>query len=117
MAVSPASTQNESSITVPLWIDREEVLTSKTFDVFSLLLNEVCWNAAAESRENAIKGVESFHEAFNIWLKTKPAVRSEVLLKTAAILEADATAYASFTPTEMGAEMLVAQFFVLLLEA
>ncbi|KAJ4296369.1 hypothetical protein N0V90_006414 [Kalmusia sp. IMI 367209] len=113
MASSPARLHNGPSITVPLWIDGREELRPSTFDVFSPTLNDTCWNAAAASREDAIRAVESSHEAFKLWSKTKPVVRSEVILKTAAVLEANAAEFAAYMSTEMGAETSVAQFFVL----
>ncbi|KAF1962130.1 aldehyde dehydrogenase family protein [Byssothecium circinans] len=113
MAFSPAPAQNGTSVTVPLWIDGQEELRQDTFDVFSPVSNDICWNAVAASREDAIRAVETSQEAFKSWSKTKPAVRSEVLLKTAAVLEVNAAEYASYMSTEMGAENFVAQFFVL----
>ena len=113
MAFSPAPSQQGTSVTVPLWIDGQEEVSSSTFDVFSPVLDDVCWNAVAASSQDAIRAVESSNEAFKSWSKTKPAVRSEVLLKTATILEANAAEYAGYMSTEMGAEVAVAQFFVL----
>jgi acyl-CoA reductase-like NAD-dependent aldehyde dehydrogenase len=113
MTSSSVPAQSGKSVSVPLWIDGQETFASETFDVFSPQLNEICWRAAAASREDAIKAVESSNEAFKSWSKSKPVVRSEILLKTAANLEKNAVEYAGFMSTEMGAETAVAQFFVL----
>lgn len=112
--MASSSVLNDSAtVTVPLWIDGKEEIGTSTFDVFSPVSNGVCWNAASANREDAIRAVESSQEAFRSWSKTKPVVRSEILLKTASILEANAAEYASYMSTEMGAEAAVSQFFVL----
>ncbi|KAF2258871.1 ALDH-like protein [Lojkania enalia] len=56
---------------------------SSTFDAFSLILSDICWNTVAASRKDTIKAVESSYEAFKI------------LLKAAAVLEANAEEFTS----------------------
>jgi acyl-CoA reductase-like NAD-dependent aldehyde dehydrogenase len=112
-SVSIAPTRNEINVSVPLWINGEQEPRQDTFDVFSPSLSSVCWTSASATQEDAIKAVEAAQIAFKSWSLTKPAYRTELLLKTAAILESNAEEYAGYMFTEMGAEIQISQFFVL----
>jgi acyl-CoA reductase-like NAD-dependent aldehyde dehydrogenase len=57
--------------------------------------------------------VRSAEEAFRSWSVSKPALRMEILLKTATSLEANSAEYAKCMATEMGVEVPIAQFFML----
>jgi acyl-CoA reductase-like NAD-dependent aldehyde dehydrogenase len=107
------SDTNGTSLTIPLWIDGKEETTSSSFDVINPASNEPCWSAASATADDALRAVESASKAFVSWSKSKPAQRMSVLLKTAEILESNSAEYASYMATEMGAEVSVAQFFVL----
>ncbi|PVI01489.1 aldehyde dehydrogenase family protein [Periconia macrospinosa] len=114
MTSSVASPHNEeTSITVPLWIDGDEVFGQSTFDVVSSSSNSVCWKATSASIADATKAVETAQTAFKSWSLTKPAYRTHLLLKVAAILESNAPEYAQYMSTEMGADISVSQFFVM----
>ncbi len=113
MATSQSSTNGHAATTIPLWINGKEELPSSSFDVYSPTLNETCWKAATATPEDALRTVECAQEAFKSWSKTKPALRSEILMKTASHLEINAAEYAGYMVTEMGAEIGVARFFVL----
>jgi acyl-CoA reductase-like NAD-dependent aldehyde dehydrogenase len=111
--MAPSSDTNGTSLTIPLWIDGKEETTSSSFDVINPASNEPCWSAASATADDALRAVESASKAFVSWSKSKPAQRMSVLLKTAEILESNSAEYASYMATEMGAEVSVAQFFVL----
>lgn len=97
---------------VPLLINGNEVVHSSLFDVFSPSTDEVTWKAVSASTEDAIKAVEAAQAAFGPWSKTKPSTRTQILLKTADILESNIEEYANYMMTEMGANQGAAQFFV-----
>jgi acyl-CoA reductase-like NAD-dependent aldehyde dehydrogenase len=98
---------------VPLLINGEEITHSSLFDVVTPSTNEVAWKAVSATADDAIKAVEAAQAAFGSWSKTKPSTRTQILLKTADILESNIEEYASYMMTEMGANQGAAYFFVL----
>lgn len=113
MASTESATRSTADATVPLWIDGKEQSRHTTFDVISPLDNNVCWRASSACVDDAVHAVTSAQNAFLSWSKSKPAYRAEILLKTARIMEEKVSELAEYMVTEMGAEMAVAQFFVL----
>lgn len=99
--------------TVPLWLNGKEETRTSTFDIISPSTNSPCWTASIASLEDANIAITSAAAAFKTWRLTKPATRQAILLKAADILEANGAEYAGYMSTEMGAEIPVAQFFVL----
>jgi acyl-CoA reductase-like NAD-dependent aldehyde dehydrogenase len=108
-----ASSTNAASMVVPLWINGEEVTGTSTYQVISPSSNDVCWEAASASVEDALRAVTAAQNAFATWSITKPAHRAEILHKAARIMEQNLEDYAGYMATEMGAQVQVAQFFVL----
>lgn len=102
----------DKEVVVPLLINGEEITKSSTFDVISPASGQPCWKAVSATREDAVKAVETAQAAFPSWSKTKPSMRTAVLLKAADILESRVEEYASYMVTEMGTDMGTAQFFV-----
>ncbi|PWY87458.1 aldehyde dehydrogenase family protein [Aspergillus heteromorphus CBS 117.55] len=99
-------------VIVPLIIDGEEESGASTFDVKSPYTGKTCWKAAAASRQDAIRAVESANDAFPAWSETKPTVRRDILLKAADILESRLEECAGYMRTEMGADVGASQYFV-----
>lgn len=98
---------------VPLIINGvEEYNPSAYFDVTSPYTNQPCWTAAAASPDDALRAVEAASAAFPSWSATKPAVRRDILLKAADILEANLERNAGFMRAEMGADVGASQGFV-----
>ncbi|KAL2831754.1 aldehyde dehydrogenase domain-containing protein [Aspergillus cavernicola] len=97
---------------IPLIINGQEELTSTTFDVISPYTNEACWAAASASSQDAIRAVEAAEAAFPAWSQTKPAVRRDILLKAADILDNRLEKNAELMRTEMGADVGASQLFV-----
>jgi acyl-CoA reductase-like NAD-dependent aldehyde dehydrogenase len=104
---------NNTTVSVPLWVDGKEELGSTTFDIINPASNTPCWCAASATADDARRAVESAEKASVTWSQTKPAQRMEILLKTAANLEKSSVEYAGYMVTEMGTEMRVAQSFML----
>lgn len=99
--------------TVPLIINGvEEYNPSASFAVTSPYTNQPCWTAAAASSTDALRAVDSASAAFPTWSATKPAVRRDILLKAADILEKNLERNAGFMQAEMGADVGASQMFV-----
>jgi acyl-CoA reductase-like NAD-dependent aldehyde dehydrogenase len=99
--------------TVPLIINgAEEYNPSASFAVTSPYTNQPCWTAAAASPADALRAVDSASAAFPTWSATKPAVRRDILLKAADILEKNLERNAGFMRAEMGADVGASQMFV-----
>jgi acyl-CoA reductase-like NAD-dependent aldehyde dehydrogenase len=113
MASHQFQPQADPNLTVPLWINGHQETPSPTFPITSPLLDATCWAAPDISTPDILKAISSPQAAFHSWRHSKPAARSTILLKTASILESNAAEYAGYMATEMGAELDVAQFFVL----
>jgi acyl-CoA reductase-like NAD-dependent aldehyde dehydrogenase len=111
--MAPSLGLNGSSLTVPFWINGKEEAGTSTFDVTSPKSDKLCWYAASATAEDALRAVRSAEEAFRSWSVSKPALRMEILLKTATSLEANSAEYAKYMATEMGVEVPIAQFFML----
>ena len=98
---------------VPLWIGGKQLLSDSAFDVVTPKTNSICWKAANASTEDAVKAIEAAQAALPSWSQLKPDERQQILFKAADLLEARITEYGSLMQTEMGAEMGVANFWVL----
>lgn len=109
--------RNEATMTtdivVPLLINGQETTHSSTYDVISPSKNTTCWAAVSASPDDALAAISAAQAAFPSWSATKPSVRTAILLKAAAIMEANIEEYAGYMMTEMGADIGAAQFFVL----
>lgn len=97
---------------VPLIIHGEEEPGQSSFEVISPYTNQKCWTAASASPDDAIRAVESAQRAFPEWSTTKPAVRRDILLKAADILESRIEESAELMRVEMGADVPSSSFIV-----
>jgi hypothetical protein len=112
---SQNGTQNgteSSHIVVPLIINGQEEIGPVTFDVVSPYTNKTCWTATSATPKDAVRAVEAAEAAFPAWSKTKPAVRRDILLRAADILESRIEGNSEIMRTEMGADVGASLFFV-----
>lgn len=99
--------------TVPLIINgHEEYSPSSTFAVTSPYTKQPCWTTASATPEDAVRACDSAAAAFPSWAATKPAVRRDILLRAADLLEARLERNAEFMRVEMGADVGASQMFV-----
>ncbi|EHY55407.1 hypothetical protein HRR83_008851 [Exophiala dermatitidis] len=73
----------DSSSTIPLWLDGQEVKLSSTFDVVSPLDHKVLYQCSAADEGDALKAIASAEKAFKTWSKTKPHTRRDIFLRAA----------------------------------
>ncbi|EXJ85860.1 hypothetical protein A1O1_06229 [Capronia coronata CBS 617.96] len=73
----------DSSSTIPLWLDGQEVKLSSTFDVVSPLDHKVLYQCSAAGEEDALKAIASAEKAFKTWSKSKPITRRDIFLRAA----------------------------------
>ncbi|KAJ5555705.1 hypothetical protein N7535_008139 [Penicillium sp. DV-2018c] len=106
------TTPTEPGLTVPLLINGREEITPQTFPVISPYTNNAIWNSSAATPEDAIRAVEAADAAFPAWSQTKPAVRRDILLKAADLLEARLESNAEYMRQEMGADVGASAGFV-----
>lgn len=98
---------------VPLIVHGEEEPGQSAFDVISPYTNQKCWTAASATPDDAIRAVESAQRAFPEWSNTKPAVRRDILLKAADILESRLGEISEFMRVEMGADEFASFHFII----
>lgn len=99
--------------TVPLIINgHEEYNPSSAFEVISPYTNRPCWTTASATPQNAIRACDSAAAAFPSWAATKPAVRRDILLRAADLLEERLEQNAEYMRIEMGADVGASQMFV-----
>ncbi|KAJ5093410.1 hypothetical protein N7456_009271 [Penicillium angulare] len=100
--------------TVPLIIDNKDVLTSDTFDVNNPGKGLVEHKSSAAVVEHATLAIESAEKAFPAWSSTKPAMRRDILLKTADIFLARKDEFVGYMCEETGALAEFAEFILML---
>jgi acyl-CoA reductase-like NAD-dependent aldehyde dehydrogenase len=88
---------------VALLINGKSLETKSKFTVINPQTGNEAWECSSASVEDAAKAVEAAKTAFPAWSKTKPAVRRDIFLKAADLIEARKVALASFMETETGA--------------
>ena len=93
----------DTSYTVPLLINGEEVTTQTTFDVISPSSHKPIWRCSSASLDHVQTAVSAAQAAFPAWSNTKPAERRNILLKAADIFESRADEYGSYMREETGA--------------
>ncbi|EGP86364.1 unnamed protein product [Zymoseptoria tritici ST99CH_1E4] len=72
--------------TIPLWLNGEQVQTSKSFEVISPSTGKALYKSAAASVDDANAAVAAAKAAFPAWSQTKPSARRDILLKAADLL-------------------------------
>jgi acyl-CoA reductase-like NAD-dependent aldehyde dehydrogenase len=97
------SGQGSDHVVVPLLINNRPLTTSTPFDVVNPSSGESIWQASGAAPEEAIQAVTSAQSAFPGWSKTKPAIRRDVLLRTATILARRRDELGEYMKSETGA--------------
>lgn len=73
----------DTSSTIPLWLDGQQVTLSSTFDVVSPIDQKTLYKCSAADEEDALKAVAAAEKAFKSWSKTKPSTRRDIFLRAA----------------------------------
>lgn len=81
------STISPLGLTVPLWLDGNETTTTLTYDVISPSTNQVLYRASSASVDDANRAIESARVAFESWSRFKPALRRDIFLRAAEVLQ------------------------------
>ncbi|GKZ21658.1 hypothetical protein AbraIFM66951_002318 [Aspergillus brasiliensis] len=97
----------------PLIINGQEESGSHTSEVKSPCTGKICWAAASATVDDAARAIEAAEATFPAWARTKPAIRCDILLKTADILESRREEYANYMHTETGADAEATKHFVI----
>lgn len=95
-------TSNTSS-TVPLLINGKDVITTTTFAVTSPASHKEIWHSSTASLEHAKSATAAAHAAFPAWAKMKPAVKRDMFLKAADIIDSRKDELAGYMKIETGA--------------
>jgi acyl-CoA reductase-like NAD-dependent aldehyde dehydrogenase len=96
-----------ASSPIPLLINGKEVTTSTTFPVTSPASHEELWQSSSASLDDALAAASAAQAAFPAWSKTKAAVKREIFMKAASIIESRSAELAKYMEAETGA---VSQF-------
>lgn len=89
-------------ITIPLLINGQPISTTDHFNIVSPLTTATIWRCSAVSHQDAISAVDAAAAAFPAWSATKPAVRRQIFLKAADILERRALECQDYMTQEIG---------------
>ncbi|KAJ9114874.1 hypothetical protein QFC20_001246 [Naganishia adeliensis] len=73
---------------VPLWINGQDVVTSKTFDVQHPSSGKTVSKVSGAGEEEVNRAIEGAKAAFPAWAKTPATTRRDILFKVAELLEA-----------------------------
>ncbi|KAH8591252.1 Aldehyde/histidinol dehydrogenase [Bisporella sp. PMI_857] len=99
----PWANSSDNSDTVSLFVNGLPVATQSVFSVVNPNTGTEIWKASSATVEDAAKSVSAAKAAFPSWSKTKPAVRRDIFLKAASIMEARKEELASYMKDETGA--------------
>ncbi|KIX99647.1 uncharacterized protein Z520_04282 [Fonsecaea multimorphosa CBS 102226] len=106
-SISSSVSAFDSSSTIPLWLDGNEVKCSDTFDVVSPVDHQILYKCSSASEDDATRAVLAAEKAFKSWSKTKPDTRRDIFLRAADLLEQRSKELHHYSRTEMGmAEMV-----------
>ncbi|KAJ5881342.1 uncharacterized protein N7529_000014 [Penicillium soppii] len=100
--------------TVPLIIGNKDITTTTTFDVNNPGKGYVEHKSSAALVEDARLAIESAEKAFPAWSITKPAVRRDILSKTADIFLARKDEFIGYMVEETGSHPEFADFILML---
>ena len=93
---------NESSYTVPLLINGEEITTKTTFSVISPSSHKQIRSASSASLDDVKSAISAAQAAFPAWAKTKPSTRRDIFLKAADIFTSRAVEVGRYMEEETG---------------
>lgn len=89
-------------LTVPLQINGKAVTTTKTFDVYNPSSGEIIHKACSASISDAHAAVSAAQAVFSSWADTPPAVKRDIFLKAASILESRSVEVGQWAEEEIG---------------
>ncbi|EKG13100.1 hypothetical protein MPH_09776 [Macrophomina phaseolina MS6] len=92
-----------SSSTIPLLINGEERVASKTFPVHSPASHKDLWACSSASSDDVDAALKAAQDAFPAWSKTKPQARRTILNKVADLLDERADDFKDTMAQETGA--------------
>lgn len=114
MATSINSETRIPGATVPLIIGNADMITATTFDVDNPAKGHVEHKCSAAVVQHATLAVESAEKAFPTWSITKPAIRRDILWKTAEIFLARKVEFIGYMCDETGSQPEFAEFILML---
>ncbi|KAK4942554.1 hypothetical protein LTR10_017683 [Elasticomyces elasticus] len=100
----------DTSSTIPLWLNGEQVTLSSTFDVVSPVDQKTLYKCSAADEEDALKAIESSEKAFKTWSKTKPRERRDIFLRAAEGFKKRKAEQAHYAHTETGGPQSMTDF-------
>ncbi|GJC85086.1 salicylaldehyde dehydrogenase [Colletotrichum liriopes] len=103
MSTQTNGTSPGGDYTVPFFIDGENVIPEKTFDVVSPATGKAVHKCGSATEKDALAAVDSAARAFKSWKKTTLIQRRDIFLKTAAIMESRKEELARIMSEETGA--------------
>ncbi|EOD46582.1 hypothetical protein GTA08_BOTSDO11740 [Neofusicoccum parvum] len=92
-----------SSFTIPLLINGEEKIASKTFAIHSPASHSDIWSCSSASSADVDAALQAAKAAFPAWSKTKPAARRTILNKAADLFDQRADEFKDHMSQETGA--------------
>lgn len=107
---SQASDGKADSYTVPLLIGGKESRTAKTFSVTSPATGDAIHQCSAATETEALDAVSAAGAALGNWRTVLPAVRRDIFMKTADILDSRRAELMQIMSEETGAADAWAQF-------
>jgi acyl-CoA reductase-like NAD-dependent aldehyde dehydrogenase len=114
MTASSSLDDGRLNATVPLIIGNKDVVTSTTFEVMNPETGTMAHECSSASVADAMHAVDSAQTAFPAWSQTKPAVRRDILLKTADIFLQRKEEFLDYMRDETGAERMFSEFSFML---
>ena len=93
----------DTSSTIPLWLDGEEVRLSSTFEVVSPLDQKTLYKCSSANENDVQKAIEAASRAFKTWSQTKPDFRRDIFLRAADEFKRRADELRHYSRSETGA--------------
>ncbi|RJE25979.1 Dehydrogenase [Aspergillus sclerotialis] len=96
--------------TIPLWINGRQRVTSNTFPVQNAVTEKPTYDCSTASEKDADDALAAAVSAFPAWSSTKPAVRRDILLRSADIVDKRRNELEETIRAEIGADAAFARF-------
>lgn len=106
----PIRSKAATTTTVPFFIDGEDVIGSRTFDVVNAATGQVAHQCSSASEADATAAVGAAARAFPAWKAMVPGARRDVFLRAAAIMERRRDELATTMVDELGVPRSWADF-------
>ncbi|KAL6915205.1 hypothetical protein FSST1_012965 [Fusarium sambucinum] len=112
LSLSRGHRSPSTNFSVPLIINGQQVHTSQSFPVTSPLTNKEIWSFSCAKHEHVQKAVQSAHNAFKDWSKTKASSRRDIFLKAADIMDRRRAELGEYMHHEIGANKFYQDFIL-----